>query len=103
MPARVEADVRADALEPREQLLDARGAQVEDAVSIAAEPLELAPQVRAALRIDHHPRLRMRRLQRGDLAARRPARQPRAAEVAQHEARGVPVAALAVADRRLEA
>src|SRR5271154_344361 len=59
MASRMEGDVGTHALESREHLFQRLAAEVEDAVAIAPQPLHLAREVGAALRIEHHVRVRM--------------------------------------------
>src|SRR6202521_4023536 len=98
MAAGVEGDFAAQAMESPEQFLERGAAQVEHAVAVAAEPLELALEVGAALRIDHHVDAGIAVLEAGNLDSRRPARQALAGEVAKHEARRMLVAAFAPPD-----
>src|SRR5579862_1251079 len=101
MAGRMEGDVRADPLEAREHLLERFSPEVEDAITVASEPLHLAGEIAAALRVEHHVRVCMASLQRGDLPARGPARQPLAREIPQDEARGVLLPPGAMANGRL--
>src|SRR4051812_19981151 len=99
--AGMEGDLFADPVEAPEHFLERVAADVEDAIAVAAEPFQLAPQVDAALRIDHHVHVGIAGLQRCDLTPRRPARQTLAAQVAEHEARGVLLQPGAMANDRL--
>src|SRR5438067_13403007 len=97
----MESDLVRDRAEAGEQIAERGGSHVEDGVAIASEPLELAVQVRAALRVEHHAHARMALAQRRELACLRPARQAGAVEVAQHEARLMACVSLAVPQHRL--
>src|SRR5262252_10500741 len=99
----MEVDVAANAVEAAEHFLERGPAEVEDAVAVAAQPLHLPREVRAALGVDHHVGIGVRRAQPGDAAPRGPARESFAGEVAQHEARRVSLAALAMPHARLGA
>src|SRR5262245_43022924 len=97
MAARMEADVARDRAEAREKLRERGGAHVEYRVAVAAEPLDLAPELGAALGIEHHAHARMAAAKACELRRAGPARKTGPAEVPQHEARRMRRVALAMA------